>query len=91
MEADGSGAHPFEAVDAAGRFEAGLMTGLRLCGGVDVEALSKTSGKSFNDMVDLKKLDVAVREGWAVFDGVRLRLTREGILRLNALLPYLLV
>lgn len=91
VEGKGCGVHPFEEVVGAERFGESLLMGLRLREGVDVIALCQAAGVVFGDVIDQSRLDKVCAEGWAVFDGTYMQLSREGWLRLNALLPYILL
>ncbi len=59
-----------------------LMMGLRLQGGLSI--------KSCIDIIDMSRLKTICNEGWARLDGDNLHLTREGLLRLNVITPYIL-
>ena len=76
----GSGAHPFEALSPQDENLEALMMGLRLRGGYTPAP----------DYLDAAKIKSAVAEGWLVQEGARIIPTREGWLRLNVLIPYLL-
>ncbi len=82
----GSGVHPFEEVPEEERFLEALMMGLRLRDGVSLSALDE----SWQDYIDQDHMRQAVIEGWLVHEDDNIRLTREGLLRLNAMVPYLL-
>ena len=56
------------------------MTGLRLRDGVLVTV----------DQLDENNLMQACEQGWCSYDMGKLTLSREGMLRLNALIPFLL-
>ncbi len=86
----GSGAHPFEEVPASDQFSEALMMGLRLRDGVSLPALETLGKCSWQEYIDEARLKTSIKEGWARHSGDNLNLTREGLLRLNALLPYLL-
>lgn len=78
---NGHGAHEWEQLSEDDVYAEKLMMGLRLHEGLDIDP----SG------IDMDKLAKAVAQGWCVYDAPRLRLSREGMLRLNALIPYLLL
>ncbi len=59
-----------------------IIMGLRLYEG--------TSIKDFKNILDMEKILHICGEGWAHLNGDNLRLTREGMLRLNAIIPYIL-
>ncbi len=74
------GAHPFEALGGDDEAVETVMMGLRLR-----EGFVPPPG-----YIDEGKLASAVSEGWLVREGDLIVPTREGWLRLNALVPYLL-
>ena len=76
----GCGAHPFEALGPEDEAMEAVMMGLRLR-----EGFVPPPG-----YIDERKLESAVSEGWLVREDERIVPTREGWLRLNALVPYLL-
>ncbi len=88
----GGAAHPFEALDERSRFVEALMMGLRLRGGVSVEDLERSSGAAggVDRYLHQDKLKEARTQGWIEAKQDRLSLSREGWLRMNALIPYLL-
>lgn len=79
VQKQGYGAHPYEALSDEDQKLEALMMGLRLKEGVEIP-----------DIVDPDRLAHIIKEGWAEQKDTKLVLTREGILRLNAILPYLL-
>lgn len=85
-----TGAHPFEGVAPVDRFSEALMMGLRLKEGVPVEKLEREAGHPLGDMIQMSNLERLRAEKLMEADEDRLRLTREGLLRLNAVVPYLL-
>lgn len=86
----GCGAHPFTVIPSQERFLEALMMGLRLKKGVAVDHLSREGGRDWMSFIDYEKFSVAQNEGWIKSDEGFLSLTREGTLRLNALIPYIL-
>ncbi len=86
----GHGAHPFQPIAPRDRFFEALMMGLRVRGGVALDHLRMVSGMESTEMLDETKLQSARLQGWLAEDTERLRPTREGWLRLNALVPYIL-
>ena len=66
------------------------MMGLRLREGISIAQCETQSGLSFFDMVAQSKMDTARAEGWIIQEGDSIRLTREGMLRLNVLIPFIL-
>ena len=86
---NGTAVHPSEALNAKDRVMEALMMGLRLRGGVSIADLQAVSGEDVG-FLDEEKIQTLKNEGWLkVQDGV-LALTREGWLRLNAIIPYIL-
>lgn len=81
VAAGGHAHHPFEEIPEADQKLEALMMGLRLREGMEQEFVQ--------DILDESKLQKAVEEGWIVLEGGRIILSREGTLRLNALIPFL--
>jgi len=90
VEKNGHGAHPYDLVEPQDKFAESLMMGLRLRSGVSLSQIEALSGFTLDQGLDYKRLDVIIREGWAVRNGDVFSLTREGLLRLNAIIPYIL-
>lgn len=86
----GHGAHEPEALNGEDRFVESVMMGLRLRDGISIARCEALSGLSFDDFVDGEHLKRVIDEEWLVRDGGVLRCTREGMLRLNAIIPYIL-
>ncbi|MCB9983329.1 MAG: coproporphyrinogen III oxidase [Rhodospirillales bacterium] len=86
----GIGAHPFETLSSEDRFMEALMMGLRLREGVRFDHLSAQGGCDWRRYIDEGHLQIAIDEGWIIMDKGAMRLSREGTLRLNALIPYIL-
>lgn len=91
VEAGGTGAHPFEALSPAASFTEGLMMGLRLTAGLDLQNLSDVTGADWRDMIDQARLEALKNEGYLTQNAAHVTLTREGLLRLNGLVPFILV
>ncbi len=87
---NGHGAHELEKLTPEDRFNECLMMGLRLRDGISIQAVEDKSGKVFSDMVDADKLQSSIDQDWVIQSDDTLKLTREGLLRLNALIPYIL-
>ncbi len=83
VEAQGCGAHPFEALDEEAQFLERLMMGLRLNAGI-------AKPPEWARYIDAEKCGVAVEQGWVIESDEDVRLSREGMLRLNALIPFIL-
>ena len=90
IDGEGFAHHPFEAIDTRGRFIEALMMGLRMRDGVSVEKLEREGQCSLEDILDLQRLEKMSQENWLLQDQGYLRLTRQGMLRLNAIAPYIL-
>ncbi|MCE7887841.1 MAG: coproporphyrinogen III oxidase [Alphaproteobacteria bacterium PRO2] len=90
VELKGHGAHPEQALTPREKFLEALMMGLRLREGVTLEHLRTKSGINASEALHPKKLKQAVGEGWLVKDAKHLQATREGWLRLNSLVPFIL-
>lgn len=90
MAHEGRAHHPFEEIPPRGRFVEALMMGLRLPEGIAVQKLESEGACKFTDIIDLQKLKKLQAENWLSFDNKTLRLNRSGMLRLNAILPFIL-
>ncbi len=90
IQSEGFAHHPFEKISPPGRFAEALMMGLRLREGVSVKKLESEGQSPFDELVYADNLAKITGEGWIVREGDILRLTREGMLRLNAIVPFLL-
>jgi len=84
------GSHDWEVISQKDRFYEALMMGLRLSAGLSIERIEELSKKRFYDMIDQEKLQTVISQKWAIKDGDNFMLTREGLLRLNAIIPYIL-
>jgi putative oxygen-independent coproporphyrinogen III oxidase len=92
VEEKGTGVHPLEGLDAAGRFMECLMMGLRVHEGLPFARLDAQCevGKGYRDYLDMAKVDVLAAQGWLSYDAERIVLSVEGMLRLNAIVPFIL-
>ena len=92
VEAHGYGAHEWEVLSKEDRFAESLIMGLRVRSGISIERCESLSNLAFFDQVDQEKIEVICAQKWANYNAEEgaLSLTREGILRLNSLIPYLL-
>lgn len=90
VQENGYGAHEFEKLSADDRFVECLMMGLRLRDGVSITRCEALSGLTFDRVIDGDKLQTVCDAGWAHVTGDQIHLTREGLLRLNALIPFIL-
>ncbi|MCB1721862.1 MAG: coproporphyrinogen III oxidase [Rhodospirillales bacterium] len=90
IEANGCAGHPAQILSHEDRFMEALMMGLRLREGAVLEHLSAQGGRSWREFMDMERLQIVQDEGWVFLDDDKMRLSREGLLRLNALVPYIL-
>lgn len=90
VKTKGSGAHPRQHIPPEERFTEALMMGLRLREGVSVRRLEEEGGALLDHFLDPERLVLLQQQGWVVLEGDWLRLSREGLLRLNAIVLYLL-
>ena len=91
VDLKGHGGHPEQPLTPREKLLEALMMGLRLREGITLKQLRAKSGIDPADALHPKKLKQAVSEGWMVKDAKRLQLTREGWLRLNSLVPFILL
>jgi len=89
-ESQGHGSHEWEEIAPEDKFVESLMMGLRLSKGISISALEENSECEFKDQIKTEHLKTAIKEGWVNFDERQISLTREGLLRLNQIIPYLL-
>ena len=78
----GHGAHPYEALNAAQKFNERLMMGLRLNAGVEIEDIE--------DVIPGERLAALSKEGLISFEDDYIQATSEGLLKLNLILDYLM-
>ncbi|MCF8495926.1 MAG: radical SAM family heme chaperone HemW [Alphaproteobacteria bacterium] len=90
VQTSGYGRTLLDPLSPEDRFLEGFMTGLRLRKGISLSELERRSGADWAALLDQDKINIAQKEGWAERSENTLRLTTEGILRMNALIPYLL-
>ncbi len=90
VEEGGRGAHPFQPLSHDDQFNEALMMGLRLHEGVRLEHLSAQGGQDWQNYMDPERLQIIQDQGWLCLNDERMILSREGMLRLNALIPYIL-
>ncbi len=89
VEERGCGAHPFEALSAAAKVTECLMMGLRLAEGLPFARIEEHAGRKWDAVLDRGKMDALVQEGWLSYDEERMVLSVEGLLRLNAIIPFI--
>ncbi len=90
VQEKGNGSHDFEQLSSDDRCVEAIMMGLRLRAGVSVNRCEALSGANFYSIVDEEKLRTICKSGWATFSGDNLSLTREGLLRLNAIISFII-
>jgi putative oxygen-independent coproporphyrinogen III oxidase len=87
---EGNAAHAFEALPPRERFLEALMMGLRLRDGASLQKLEAEAGRPWAEMLDADALERMKAQGWLSIDDGAIKLEREGLLRLNAVVPYIL-
>jgi putative oxygen-independent coproporphyrinogen III oxidase len=87
---NGHGGHDFESLSTRDRFIECLMMGLRLKEGVPIERLEREGNTAFPDLIAASKIQALKEEGLIAFDGDILKVTDQGMQRLNGVLNYLL-
>ena len=91
VETEGAGLHKRTPIDPDERAREAVLLGMRLAGGLSAADFAETTGLSLEDWLDGDRLDVlADEELIAPFDGARLRALPDGLMRLNAVLDFLL-
>ncbi len=85
----GNGAHEHELLSVWDQGAEAIMMGLRLYQGLDLQT-SVTGAYKIVDFIDPKAIDQLASEGWICYESTNVRLSAEGMLRLNAILPYLI-
>ncbi len=80
---NGHGAHPYKALSKSDEAFESLMMGLRLFAGMDLNAQHWAH-------LDRRAVQVLSDQGWLCYDDDHMDLSLEGMLRLNAVLPYIL-
>lgn len=66
------------------------MGGLRVKAGVDLDRAEQKSRYSWRDGIDAQRLQVLVEQGWLSLERNHLSPSREGWLRVDSILPYIL-
>lgn len=90
VQAEAYAYRPFEEIKPRERFIEALMMGLRLRTGVSIAKLEAEGKCGFDEIIDLPRLEKMTEEGWLSCDQKNLVLSREGLLRLNAIIPFIL-
>jgi putative oxygen-independent coproporphyrinogen III oxidase len=91
VEHTGNGLTSDKVVAAAERTREALLMGLRLAEGVDRRRFQERTGRAIRDCVDADVLRQCVAEGYLIETPARIAATREGRLRLDALLAALVL
>lgn len=82
--------HIWQEITAKDQFMEGLLMGLRLQEGLDIEELAFRSGAVLGEMIDFDNVDRLAAAGFLSREEMRLTLSREGMLRLNTIVPYIM-
>ena len=90
VQRQGHGAHGHAPISPQDQFEEILMGGLRVKTGVDLDRAELKSGYTWCDGIDTQRLQVLVEQGWLSFERNHLSPSREGWLRVDSILPYIL-
>jgi putative oxygen-independent coproporphyrinogen III oxidase len=91
VERFGHGLTTDEPVPDGEKSKEALLMGLRLAEGIDLESFRARTGRSLEQSVDAMILAAAIDEGYIEHSAARLIATREGRLRLDALLSALVL
>jgi oxygen-independent coproporphyrinogen-3 oxidase len=91
VETTGDGTEACEAVDARDRAREMLLMGLRLATGVDAGRFAARVGMAIEAAVDPEILELSVAEGYLAWEAGALTATAAGRVRLDALLPRLVL
>lgn len=86
----GNGMGSDEILDAAQTGPEALLMGLRMHEGIDLGRFRTRTGFGVESFVDAAILSECITEGYLTLGGNRLRATKQGLLRLNAVLDRLL-
>jgi oxygen-independent coproporphyrinogen-3 oxidase len=86
----GNGIGSDDILDAGQTGPEALLMGLRMHEGIDLTRFRARTGFGVESFVDAAILAECITEGYLTLGGNRLRATREGLLRLNAVLDRLL-
>lgn len=86
----GHGAIAHGSIAPRDQFEEILMGGLRVKNGVDLGRAETETGLAWRDVIDASRLDILLNQGWLALDGNMLIPSREGWLRVDSILPYIL-
>lgn len=90
VAAQGHGAIEHLPLSPEEQFSEMLMGGLRLTSGLDLNGMALRCGVNWRNQVDENKLNNLQREGWLLRESDIITPTREGWLRIDSILPYIL-
>ena len=91
VETEGAGLHKRTPIGPDERAREAVLLGMRLADGLSAADFAETTGMSLEDWLDPGRLEVLAGERMIEpFDGARLRALPDGLMRLNAVLDYLL-
>ena len=91
VETSGHGTDAEEALSPVDRAREMLLMGLRLTEGIDAERFRLRSGLAFSSAIDSRALGDLIAAGYLAWHGQNLATTEAGRLRLDALLPRLVL
>jgi len=86
----GHGSIAHEPIAARDQFEEILMGGLRVKEGVDLARAEAETGLAWRDVIDTNRLEVLIEQNWLNLEDSRLVPSREGWLRVDSILPFIL-
>ena len=89
VERDGHGLTADDAIPAEERAREALLMGLRLTEGIDIARFTARTGRTIAQSVDSEILEQCIQEGYIQHTDDRLIATRQGRIRLDALLAAL--
>ncbi len=90
VEEKGCGAHEYDLLDPWDQAAESLMMGLRLYKGIDISALSSLLAIDMNEYLNLQSINQLASEGWLCYENETLKVSVEGMLRLNSIVPYII-
>lgn len=87
----GHGYHNFEEILTRECFTEMMMMGLRLKQGIEIQNIEKITGKNWQEVLRMDKLESLQNEGYLTLSKTHIKPTQDGMQRLNSLLSFLLV
>ena len=90
VQQNGHGSHPHEVLDNKEQFIEMIMAGLRLKEGIAFDRLKDKTNLNWSDLLNEKHINHLVNEEWLIKSDAHLKPTREGWLRVDSILPYIL-